>query len=77
MCPPKLSLLNNLGGWCNRAVHLQCAGSKDTLSPAYLGAQNVIGIDISEEMINKKFQRDWMLSQRLERFLYLLALDLD
>ena len=52
MCPPELSFLNNLEEWCNSAVHLQCAGGQDTLSLLNLGARNVTGIDISEEMIN-------------------------
>lgn len=44
-------LLTDLSRWCNRAIHLQCAGGSDTLSLWRLGAAEVIGIDISPRMI--------------------------
>jgi len=43
--------LRSLGDWCRRAVHLQCAGGTDTLSLWNLGAKEVVGVDISEDMI--------------------------
>ena len=43
--------LRDLGSWCRRAVHLQCAGGTDTLSLWNLGAKEVVGVDISEDMI--------------------------
>ena len=29
---PEFRYLANLGDWCRRAIHLQCAGGRDTLS---------------------------------------------
>ncbi len=43
--------LRDLSAWCGRAIHLQCAGGTDTLSLWNLGAQEVVGVDISEDMI--------------------------
>jgi SAM-dependent methyltransferase len=48
---PEYEYLNDLGRWCKRAIHLQCAGGTDTLSLWNLGAQEVVGVDISERMI--------------------------
>lgn len=48
---PELRVLRDLGSWCGRAVHLQCSGGLDTLSLWNLGAGEVVGIDISERMI--------------------------
>lgn len=48
---PEYPYLANLANWCRRAVHLQCAGGTDTLSLLNLGAHEVIGIDISDRMI--------------------------
>lgn len=48
---PELRFLQNLGSWCTRAIHLQCAGGRDTLSLWNHGAQEVIGVDISERML--------------------------
>ncbi len=50
-CTPELPYLENLATWCGRAIHLQCAGGRDTLSLWNHGAVEVIGIDISERMI--------------------------
>lgn len=36
----------------NRAIHLQCAGGRDTLSLWNLGAREVVGVDISPKMID-------------------------
>jgi len=29
---PELRFLHDLSAWCQRAIHLQCAGGRDTLS---------------------------------------------
>ena len=50
-CPPELPYLAGLAQWCHRAIHLQCAGGTDTLSLWNAGAKEVIGVDISDEMI--------------------------
>lgn len=47
----ELPFLEGLSDWCGRAVHLQCAGGRDTLSLWNHGAREVVGIDISERMI--------------------------
>ena len=39
------------GAWCKRAIHLQCAGGRETLSLWNQGAAEVIGVDISDTMI--------------------------
>lgn len=49
---PEYGFLQDLGSWCCRAIHLQCAGGTDTLSLWNLGAKEVVGIDISERMID-------------------------
>lgn len=41
-----------LASWCRRAIHLQCAGGRDTLSLRNEGAHEVIGVDISDRMID-------------------------
>ncbi len=51
-CAPELKFLEPLAEKCNRAIHLQCAGGTDTLSLINLGIKEVIGVDISEEMIH-------------------------
>jgi SAM-dependent methyltransferase len=51
LMPPEKDALGDLSAWCARAVHLQCAGGLDTLSLLRQGAQEVIGIDISQRMI--------------------------
>ena len=47
---PELELLGDLHG-CRRAIHLQCAGGRDTLSLWNLGAAEVIGVDFSPRML--------------------------
>jgi SAM-dependent methyltransferase len=42
--------LGSLEG-CRRAIHLQCASGRDTLSLWNLGASEVVGVDISERHI--------------------------
>ncbi len=49
--PPEYPYLAHLGEWCRRAIHLQCAGGTDTLSLWNLGAKEVVGVDISDDMI--------------------------
>ena len=49
--PEEVELLGDLGG-CRRAIHLQCAGGRDTLSLWRLGAGEVVGIDLSPRMID-------------------------
>ena len=49
---PELRILHDLGTWCQRAIHLQCAGGRDTLSLWNQGAAEVVGVDISDRMID-------------------------
>src|SRR5579883_1795199 len=46
--PIELQQLGDLRGWCHRAIHLQCASGADTLSLVNLGAEEVVGVDISD-----------------------------
>jgi SAM-dependent methyltransferase len=43
--------LGDLSPWCRRAIHLQCASGRDTLSLLNEGAQEVVGVDISDRHI--------------------------
>ncbi|MFM7200749.1 MAG: class I SAM-dependent methyltransferase [Myxococcota bacterium] len=52
LCPPEFRYLRDLTQWCRRAIHLQCAGGKDTLSLWNHGAHEVVGVDISEVMLS-------------------------
>ena len=45
-------LVGDLHGRCRRAVHLQCAGGRDTLSLWNHGADEVVGIDFSPRMLD-------------------------
>ncbi|MGZ6309553.1 MAG: class I SAM-dependent methyltransferase [Bdellovibrionota bacterium] len=49
--PPELKYLTPLKQTLKRCVHLQCAGGSDTLSLINFGAEQVIGLDISEQML--------------------------
>ena len=49
--PLERELLGDLHGRCRRAVHLQCAGGRDTLSLWTQGAAEVVGIDFSPRML--------------------------
>jgi SAM-dependent methyltransferase len=51
LMPQEQAALGDLAGWCNHAIHLQCAGGTDTLSLLRQGAYAVTGIDISPRMI--------------------------
>jgi SAM-dependent methyltransferase len=48
---PELDFIGDIKDWCHRAIHLQCAAGHDTLSLWNLGAKEVVGVDISDEMI--------------------------
>ena len=50
--PVEVELIGDLRGRCRRAIHLQCAGGRDTLSLWNLGADEVIGVDISPRMLD-------------------------
>jgi SAM-dependent methyltransferase len=49
--PVEHDLIGDLHGSCHRAIHLQCAAGRDTLSLWNLGAAEVIGVDISPRML--------------------------
>lgn len=51
LLPAELAALRALLPGCRRAIHLQCAGGSDTLSLWNLGAKEVVGVDISAEML--------------------------
>jgi len=51
LLPVEQRFLQGLNTWCRRAIHLQCAGGTDTLSLWNLGAAEVVGVDISENML--------------------------
>ncbi len=48
---PECNFLGDLSAWCGCAIHLQCAGGTDTLALWKKGAAEVVGVDISENMI--------------------------
>lgn len=50
--PVEVELVGDLHGRCRRAIHLQCAGGRDTLSLWNLGAEEVVGVDISPRMLD-------------------------
>ena len=47
----EVELIGDLHGRCARAIHLQCAGGRDTLSLWNLGADEVVGVDLSPRML--------------------------
>lgn len=49
--PPERKFLERLLPQSVRSIHLQCAGGTDSLSLLNLGAREVVGVDISDEMI--------------------------
>jgi SAM-dependent methyltransferase len=51
LLPPELELIGDLHGRCRRAIHLQCAGGRDTLSLWNAGAESVVGVDFSPRML--------------------------
>ena len=48
----EIELIGDLHGRCQRAIHLQCAGGRDTLSLWNLGAAEVVGVDFSPRMLD-------------------------
>ncbi len=52
LLPPERELIGDLRGSCRRAIHLQCAGGRDTLSLWNAGADEVIGVDFSPRMLD-------------------------
>jgi SAM-dependent methyltransferase len=48
----EVELIGDLHGRCRRAIHLQCAGGRDTLSLWNLGADEVVGVDLSPRMLD-------------------------
>jgi SAM-dependent methyltransferase len=48
----EVELIGDLHGRCARAIHLQCAGGRDTLSLWNQGAAEVIGVDFSPRMLD-------------------------
>jgi len=54
-------LLGDLRGRCQRAIHLQCSHGLDSLSLLNIGADEVVGIDISEEMLTCAGEKSAML----------------
>ena len=65
---PEFRYLENLDDWCRRAIHLQCAGGRDTLSLWNQGAAEVVGVDISERMIDCARQKACFCSSRRRPF---------
>ena len=49
---PERALIGDLHGRCGRAIHLQCAGGRDTLSLWVAGAAEVVGVDFSPRMLD-------------------------
>jgi SAM-dependent methyltransferase len=49
--PVEQDLIGDLRGSCRRAIHLQCAAGRDTLSLWNQGATEVVGVDFSPRMI--------------------------
>ena len=50
--PVEHDLIGDLHGRCRRAIHLQCAAGRDTLSLWNLGADEVVGVDFSGQMLS-------------------------
>jgi SAM-dependent methyltransferase len=50
--PVEQELIGDIRGRCRRAIHLQCAGGRDTLSLWNLGADEVVGVDFSPRMLD-------------------------
>jgi len=49
--PIERAMLGPLREWCRTAIHLQCASGRDTLSLVNEGVEQVVGLDISDRMI--------------------------
>lgn len=50
--PVERALIGDLHDRCRRAIHLQCAGGRDTLSLWTAGADEVVGVDFSPRMLD-------------------------
>jgi SAM-dependent methyltransferase len=50
--PVERRLIGDLRGRCRRAIHLQCAGGRDTLALWTQGADEVVGVDFSPRMLD-------------------------
>jgi SAM-dependent methyltransferase len=50
--PVEHALIGDLHGRCRRAIHVQCAAGRDTLSLWNLGADEVVGVDFSPRMLD-------------------------
>ncbi len=50
--PVERRLIGDLRGRCRRAIHLQCAGGRDTLALWTQGAAEVVGVDFSPRMLD-------------------------
>lgn len=61
LMPEEIRLLGDLHA-VDRAVHLQCSHGLDTLSLLNLGVEEVVGVDISEEMLAYAKQKSDALS---------------
>ena len=53
----ELPYFSDLPSWCKRAIHLQCSGGADLLALWKLGAKEVVGIDISERLIQSAHRK--------------------
>jgi SAM-dependent methyltransferase len=51
LLPVEQRLIGELRGRCRRAIHVQCAGGRHTLSLWNMGAAEVVGIDFSPRML--------------------------
>ena len=49
---------------CRRAVHLQCSHGLDTLSLLNLGVSEVVGVDLSREMLAQATRKSEQLGAR-------------
>ena len=57
LLPPERRLLEGLASWCDCALQLQCSGGRDLLSLWNLGAKRIVGVDISETLIEYARQK--------------------
>ncbi len=69
LCPPEIRFLKDILRKCERCIHLQCAAGTDSLSLLNLGAEEVVGVDISEEMIAIAREKTAMLMYLIGPFL--------
>jgi hypothetical protein len=51
LCLPEKEILGDLSTWCGRAIHLQCSHGRDALSLLNEGAAEVVGVDISTQLL--------------------------